>query len=170
MPGALQARYELNDASVASHEEMRRHPQPHELREKWMRVGPEGIREESLHVITVELTGREADAMNDHEFHCGVGGSVIAVRRSHMTDPLNPAIAIDLEPGLASRHVDHGKSVPRTAEFFVDAQAGHAVPQCPEGDPEQLRGCGSIETGLFQGIEDRLPLYTIEMILQVHGP
>src|SRR2546428_297234 len=47
-----------------------------------------------------------------------------------------------------------------------DLQPLHPVAQLAEGDPEQLRGGGAVETGLAERLEDRLALQAVEVVRQ----
>ena len=63
MPCPFQAGNELNDLSIAAHEEVRRHLQSGYCRVIRMSRQIQGIGEQPLHTIAAKLVGRQADVV-----------------------------------------------------------------------------------------------------------
>ena len=80
MPGAIRKGDELHEPAIASNQEMRRYLQMGNGAKAVVRMRVETIAEQTLDVRSTELTGRQADSVNDDQVDTTVGGSGIEVR------------------------------------------------------------------------------------------
>ena len=80
MPGAIRKGDELHEPAIASNQEMRRYPQMGNGAKAVVSMRVETIAEQTLHVRSTELTGRQADSVNDDQVDTTVGWPGIEVR------------------------------------------------------------------------------------------
>ena len=84
MPCSIGKFYELRQAAVSRHQQVRRHPQFTDFGKIGMHVERQRIRKKPLYPGTAKFTGRQADAMHDDQFRLRSGRAGIEIRRRHM--------------------------------------------------------------------------------------
>ena len=97
VPRAAQARNELNDAAVATNEEMRRYLEPAQCFEIRMVIVCQGIGEQLLDPRSPESPRRKTDTVNHDELDGALRGTIIAIRRTDASRRPRPALAIQTE-------------------------------------------------------------------------
>ena len=80
MPGAIRKGDELHEPAIASNQEMRGYLQMGNGAKAVVSMRVETIAEQTLDVRPTELTGRQADSVNDNQVDIAVGWPGIEVR------------------------------------------------------------------------------------------
>jgi len=79
VPGPVRKRHELNQRPVSANQEMRRHLESADTGKILVRVPVQPIHEQVLDLGPAELSGRQADTMDDQQIRLRTPGPVIAI-------------------------------------------------------------------------------------------
>ena len=105
VPRALRARHELDDCTVAAHQEMRRCLQTRDRRKERVCPRVEPVGKKFLDGPPAELTRRQADVMDGDKLNAAGSRALVAVGRRDVTHPF--------EDPFVSEFQSHASTVPQ---------------------------------------------------------
>ena len=133
VPGALGERHELHQLAIAPDQKVCGDFDAAYRLEVRVRVPVEGIAEQCLDLRSPELTGRQADAVQDQQLGCRVRGTRIAVRAGHEAGWCQASTGSVDDDVAPLTHIGHDREVMST-RLLVSAALGNGADVELDGD------------------------------------